>query len=192
MKVARRIAGEMKKHGIIRNDEYNVYVYGLELVVLKFIAGLIAIIVSIALNTTLFLFALLLFLIPIREYAGGVHAASRGACLFLTEMILLVAQLIWKWNLWKETLQILAILLCMIAVLLFAPSQNEKRRLSQQKRKKFRYISILLCFINVACYGMAFWIGWNLIKIAISLAMMIEAILLILYGIERLKKSLIS
>jgi flagellar biogenesis protein FliO len=39
---------------------------------------------------------------------------------------------------------------------------------------------------------MAFWRDWNMIKIAISLAMIIEAILLILYGLKRLKKPLIS
>ena len=178
MDIIKKIADEMRKAGVINEDGYKIYQYGLELVVLKVAAAVMAIIVSLMLKTTLFLLLLLIFLVPIRKYAGGVHASSRKACLCLTEIILLGAQLAWKYGIWVEQLQPMAIILGLMAIVMLSPAESEKRKLKNQKRKKFRYISLTYGSINGVCFIMSYLRNWNILKSAISLAMFIEAALL--------------
>ncbi len=180
MDIAKVIVTELKKKEIISEEEYKVYVYGMEILLLKGIALIIAIGLSFILQTTEFLFLLLLFLVPIRKYAGGVHASSKEACLFLTEMILVIAQITWKCGIGNEIFQTCSVVIGLLMIIIFSPAESKKRRLNLQKRKRFRFFSILFGCINVLCYSVACVYECDIVKSAVSVAMMIEAALIIL------------
>lgn len=88
MSFSDKLAMEINKQGIIKESDYNICRYGVEVLTLKFLDGMIAFGISFLLGTTLYLSLLLLFLIPIRKYAGGIHAPSKWICLFFTEFII--------------------------------------------------------------------------------------------------------
>ncbi len=180
MDIAKAIVTELKKKKVISDEEYNIYVYGMEILLLKCVAFIIALGLSIILQTTEFLFLLLLFLVPIRKYAGGAHASSKEACLFLTEMILVIAQIAWKYGIGKEMFQTCSVTIGLLMVILFSPAESKKRRLTMLKRKSFRIRSILFGCINVLCYSVACVFGCDIVKSAVSVAMMIEATLIVL------------
>ena len=189
MGITNYLVKKMRVDGVIREDEYRIYLYGMELLEIKLLAVLLAVGISILSQTTLFLFVLLLFLVPIRKYAGGVHASSKGKCLLFTELILLAAELMWKYSLWPNIFQHLSVGLGIVAIITLAPVESKKRRLNQQKKRRFRSISIMFGVFNVICYFVAFVLGWKIIGSAISLAMLIMSSLLFLTLPERMKTS---
>ncbi len=188
MNIVKQITDEMQKYGVIQEKEYNIYCYGVELVLLKCCAGMIALFVSWILHTTVFLLSLFLFLIPIRRFAGGVHARSRGTCMFLTELILLLAELVWKYDLWPEIIQPYAMGFGLAAIMQLAPLESEKRRLSDKKRKRFRRMAILFGFVNLGCYLIAGYGDFWVLRTSASIAMFIEAMLLIVAIPAKIKK----
>ena len=189
MGITNYLVKKMRVDGVIREDEYRIYLYGLEVLEIKVFALLLAMGISMVFRTTHFLFALLLFLIPIRKYAGGVHASSKGKCLLFTELILLAAELMWKYSFWPDIFQHLLVGLGIVAIITLAPVESKKRRLNQQKKRRFRNISIMFGVFNVICYFVAFVLGWKIIGSAISLAMLIMSSLLFLTLPERMKTS---
>ncbi|MBQ3906493.1 MAG: accessory gene regulator B family protein [Lachnospiraceae bacterium] len=185
MEITRQIVEHMREKGIIREADYNVYLYGMELLELKVFAAILALAISFMIQTTLFLCALLVFLVPIRKYAGGIHAPSKELCLFFTELILFCAELVWKHLLWTDAFQYVSMLFGVLAVVLVAPVESKKRRLNQIKKTKFRKLSIVIAMINLGCFITAFFFRWEMIKTAASMAMMIEAWLLFPYILLR-------
>jgi len=103
---------------------------------------------------------------------------------------LIVAQLTWKYNFSTEMFQVMMILLGFFTILMLSPVENEKRKLKEQKRKKFRFFSIVFGGINVGCYAFGIFIECAPIKAATSLAMCIEMFLLLLALPQKLKNEM--
>ncbi len=188
MRITQCLVEKMRDDGVIREDEYRIYLYGMELLEIKLLAVLLAVGISILFQTTLFLFVLLLFLVPIRKYAGGIHASSEGKCLLFTELILLAAELMWKYSLWPDFLQHLSVGLGLVAIIMLSPAESKRRRLTKQKRHRFRNLSIGLGVFEAVCYYIAFTFEGEIIGSAVSLTMLIMAILLFLTLPEKTKK----
>lgn len=150
-----KIVSEMQNRGIIQAKEKNIYCYGLEVLFLKVIAGFIALVLSILADTTGYLVGLCLFLIPIRKYAGGIHAKKRVTCLLYTEVILWLGQILWKYHLMPALLLHIHVCLGMLTILLLAPVESDKRRLSANKRLKYKRYAILCGSIATVCHCVA-------------------------------------
>lgn len=179
-----RIVSEMQKRGIIQAKEQNIYCYGLEVLFLKTIAGVIAFVLSILTDTTGYLVGLCLFLIPIRKYAGGIHAKRRNTCLLLTECILWLGQIVWKYHLVPAVLLHIHVCLGMLVILWTAPMESEKRHLSLTKRFKYKRYAILCGSITAVCHCVASFLD-NDYGISITgTAMLIETWLLVAAKIE--------
>ena len=71
-----------KENGQENTDEIEILQYGIECIINTFIPVLIYIIVSCALGLVLPMTLWLLFFLILRNYIGGYHASSHGACIF--------------------------------------------------------------------------------------------------------------
>jgi accessory gene regulator B len=121
-----------------------IYAYALE----KYIAGFIntiifsavAFLFHIPLETVVFF----VFYAPLRKYAGGIHARTRVQCTILSLILLVVlinaAKLICRTEYWL-LVAVIALILAMILVFLFAPVDSEKRRLSEASKRHYRSLS---------------------------------------------------
>lgn len=147
-----KIADEMQKREIIQVHEKNIYRYGLEVLFLKTIAGAIALAVSFLMGTTIYLIGLCLFLIPIRKYAGGIHAKKRTTCLLFTECILWLGQILWKYHLVSHMLLHVHVCLGMLVILWTAPVESRKRHLSETKKLKYKRYAILCGSVTALCH----------------------------------------
>lgn len=67
-----KLVKELEKNKIIEADKQNIYKYGLEVVTLKIFAFAIAVVFSLAIGDLKTLFEVLLALVPLRKYAGGI------------------------------------------------------------------------------------------------------------------------
>ena len=181
-----KIVSEMLNRGIIQAKEKNIYCYGLEVLFLKVIAGFIALVLSILADTTGYLVGLCLFLIPIRKYAGGIHAKKRVTCLLYTEVILWLGQILWKYHLVPFVLLHVHVCLGMLVILWIAPAESEKRHLCAIKRLKYKRYAILCGSVTALCHCGAILLRCDYGMSITGTAMMIEMWLLVATKIEHI------
>ena len=170
MSFSEKLTTEISKHGIIQESEYSIYRYGVEILSLKILAGMIAFGVSLLLKTTEYLALLLFFLIPIRKYAGGIHAPNKWICLLFTELILLIGEILLLSGGFAPILETVFTVLGMLSILCLAPIGSANRKLTEYQKKKYRKKAILYAGILN---------GLRILQSAVSIAMLIESLLLL-------------
>ncbi len=178
-----RLLEQMIKWNIIRSEDEEIYRFGLEGLLLKsvhymsylFIAFLFREMISFLLFFTAFLL--------LRKNAGGYHAKTRRRCYIIScatvICVLTAMQMISKWT----NAAIIAVGLILTADLIIcmeAPVDNKNRLLDEEEKKYFRKRCLgLLAVVNVF-----FWLlnmlGKKTVALAIMLAVVCEAMLLLL------------
>ena len=156
----------MEENGIIESEDEELYIYGLEIVQVKLIAGILAFVLSIFIRTTLFLCLLLVFLIPIRKYAGGIHAKSKWVCLVISEAVLVIAELAYKFNFYSEISNAIMLLLGSVMIIIKSPYESVNHRLTDGQRKKYRRISYVLCLSYLLIYLLLHMLGFTVVNVA--------------------------
>lgn len=176
--MSKSMVEKMKEMGVIDSRDDAIYEYGLEILKLKFIAACIAGIIAIFLDTEVFLIYMLVILIPIRRYAGGVHARSKYLCMGITELLLLGAELVYKFIEINFGVMIACMVLGIVMVIIKSPSNSPNHPLTCEQIRKYRRISIGLCIISVIVFTVVYINNYIIGQYAISLAYLIEFILL--------------
>lgn len=180
MKLTELLTEKMRKNGIIKEEDAEIYAYGIEILILKAVAVFIALIISIFLKTTLFLVVLLFFLIPIRKYAGGIHSKYKVVCLMITEILLVIAQLFYKYNIYGEIFSLCAVFSGIIVVIIKSPYESENHPLLETQRIRYKRISYVISVVSCIVYGISFIYGIRILQEAITFSFTIEFFLLIL------------
>lgn len=175
-----RLIKKMKETGTIKPQEEEIYAYGLEILKLKLIAGITAIIIGLILNTVLFLICFLVILIPIRKYAGGAHASSRTACMCITELIMLGAELVYKYIELNIIFMVLFVLVGIIAILCRSPYYSVNHPLTNNQIRKYRRLSICISMGFTLLFVVMVILDCPLVQNAISMAFCSESILLMI------------
>lgn len=129
----------------------DIYSYALE----QYISGLIntilftavAILLRIPLETAVFF----IFYIPLRKYAGGIHAGTRLQCTILSLVIWVV--LIYSARVFSVSgywflIAAAGVVFAIVSIYLFAPMDSEKRRLSPEKRIQYRSLSRIIVLME--------------------------------------------
>lgn len=171
---------KMKERGVINPQDEEIYAYGIEIIKLKLTAGIIAFVIGLLLDTVLFLACFLAVLIPIRKYAGGAHASSKGACLCITELIMLSTEIIYRYIEVNDICMIVFVVVGMVTIFCKSPYYSVNHPLTYKQIKKYRLISICFSIGFALFFTVAYVEEWNLIKYAISTAFCAESILLVI------------
>ncbi len=165
----------------------DIYSYALE----KYISGLIntimftavALLLRIPLETAVFF----VFYAPLRKYAGGIHARTRLQCTVLS-MIVLFA-LIYAAKAFSMTrywilIAAAGVIYSVISVVLFAPVDSVKRRLSKDTRRRFRYFSIgiVLSESLMIILGIGFLSSQKELILTAVMALLLSGILIVPYN----------
>ncbi len=134
---------KLQGNQLVDETNINIYRYGLEVLELKALAGIVALIGSLFLKTTGFLFLLLMCLIPIRKYAGGLHASNKYVCFVLTELILLAMEGIYKARCLPLGFMIALSAMGILLIVLRAPVESIKHPLNTDQKRKYQKRAIL-------------------------------------------------
>ena len=136
---------KMLRYKLIPSDKSEVYLYGLQILLNSVWTSLSILIVAILLDS--FFIAMLYFLItiPLRMTCGGYHASKYSSCFIISNLTYVMVSLMTKvlifWNLpkigWFSTLYISALF-----IHLNAPIENIHHPLSQQKKKRNKYLCL--------------------------------------------------
>lgn len=88
------LINKLISRNIIKPEEADIYVYGLEYSFLYLINILLSAFLSIMIHgTILYIFVLLTF-IPLRRFAGGFHFNNPLVCMFFSQLFILIPQII--------------------------------------------------------------------------------------------------
>ena len=132
---------------IIEEKSHDVYTYGFELIFSALINIFLIAVVSIAFRRYYDWLLFLAAFIPLRTMAGGYHAKSHAACIFVGTvsfaLSLFVSSLHFNWTYAIYFIAAFSLLL----ILCLSPVEAENKKLKEKRRKICRRVSIYIgCF----------------------------------------------
>ena len=189
-----RLLAQMIKCNIIEKEEEEIYRFGLEGLILKLIHYSTYLLIAALLGEVIpFLVFFAAFLI-LRKNAGGYHAETKMDCYVSSGLTVLGTIVFMKlFRNWSnvEFICILFVIIANILICMIAPLGNRNRELDEEEQKYFKKKTrVFLLIENI--FFIAFIISekgdrFIIISIAISMAMVCEAILLLLEKIRKEK-----
>lgn len=178
-----RLLEQMVKWNIIRSEDEEIYRFGLEGLLLKSVHYMSYLFIAVLFREMVpFLLFFTAFLL-LRKNAGGYHAKTRRRCYIIScatvICVLTAIQMISKWTN-AANIAVGLILTADMIVCMEAPVENKNRLLDEEEKKFFRK----RCLGLLAAVNVFFWLlnmlGKKTCALAIMLAVVCEAMLLLL------------
>lgn len=176
----------IKNHSDYSNTELNKIRYGIEGVYLTITKIIVVLLIGILFRYTDVIILMLLFFNILRFFAFGLHAKKSWQCLILSIVSFNILPLIFlKTNITSSFIIIIIGIISIVSFLLFAPSDTEKRPLTNARKRFIR--KVLSIIVGTIYIILAFKIKYLMIPIVCSL--IIETIMInpICYRILGLK-----
>lgn len=147
---ANKLSKLLIDHNIIASDDYEVYSYGLQLILATILKGAGLTIIALLMDVFKEFIVFIAFFSVLRVYAGGYHSKSYLNC-FITTAIstfaLIELAVIFKDMIGLMILTVLLLISCGL-VIKFAPIESENKPLSKGQKEKFRKKSIQIVIIQ--------------------------------------------
>lgn len=176
---AKRIAFLLNKHSYIKEDERELFEYGIFLVLSQIIYSFICLVCGAVLCCVKECVIFYISFMLVREYAGGFHASSEIRCFLISSISIIASVSFIKVTAAKNT-DILFITLFVLAVsviALFSPIDTEEKPLTPNERKNFRKKSlIILCILFLVCA--VFFKHFRFVSTSVGTAVILEGIML--------------
>lgn len=142
-RLLKNILSRMREKGFLEENEEDVYLFGLECLLLEVIHCFSYIIIGFVMKMTIPMMVTAVVLIPLRRKSGGFHARTRSGCYLFSCFAVVVVCLLDKviFPLWLGAITILGANAIIFA---FAPIENENRILDHDEQKKFRKQALVI------------------------------------------------
>lgn len=185
--LSNKITDFLYKKEVISQEQKEVYIYGFTVLFLNILDILIILTLGILIERYLDTIVFLMVFGITRQYTGGYHAKTVSKCLVVYMLIYLAIMFLSSSDVILVNGAMFQILLCIvyiIAVIIYAPIQNDNKVISNVERKKYKIISIVsaicISIISVIVYGI-----FPTMAITISLTLFAVTILMILVVIRK-------
>lgn len=144
--LAEDIAYLLIKNKVADIEKRDIYVFGVEVLLLNSLNILTAFIVSIITGTKLHFLAFILVFVPLRIFTGGYHAKTSEACYLITTVTYVLSVLCVKRfpDIYSSIPGLIALSVLIVPMILLAPIEHRNNPLSPHERKINRLISIVL------------------------------------------------
>lgn len=176
--IGEKIVSRLVSANIIEDKERKIYMYGLQLLATKITAFLCALMISAFMGTIPVLVFIVVFFAPLRRYGGGVHASRISTCLVVSELLLVLCQIIYVCDI-GIIVEIICVLCGMFFVFTLAPQETPNKPLTTDQRVKYRKIVLLAALAEVVIFFTAAYFAVPIITFSISAAFMLQSILLV-------------
>lgn len=152
------------KNKIVEIEKREIYIYGLEVILLN--GGLLItfLIISLLCGEMVNFLAYLIFFLPMRLFSGGYHAETSERCFILSTIMfgasIAVSKLIPLLYI-SNTGKIIGAV-SVIVIFVLAPLINENNPLNQTQRRRNRIILCTLLFIDLVFYILSCNYAWTI------------------------------
>lgn len=145
--IINRLLMHMISEECIHKEERDIYQFGIECLLLKFIHYITYLVIAFFLHSIVNLIITASILVPLRGASGGYHAKTRIGCyVFSCFMVITICVLDKKcFPLW---LYLIEGVVANVAILLWAPVENDNRALEEFEKHKFHNRAIFLILIS--------------------------------------------
>ncbi|MCX7714501.1 MAG: accessory gene regulator B family protein [Clostridia bacterium] len=150
-RVVNDIAQFFYKNDIIKEDDIEVYAYGLEILLSSVLNVLAVLLISVFVSQFWGTIAFLIAFIPLRTYAGGYHADTHLSCflILLCVYIMDLAVVLFMPEQIKLYLFVFGIAFSLLLIVLFAPLDDENKPITETEREKYRKVSIFILAVQI-------------------------------------------
>ena len=179
--LAEDIAFLLIKNKIVDIEQRDVYIYGLEVILLN--GGLLIafLIISLLCSEMINFWAYLIFFLPLRIFSGGYHAKTSECCFILSTVMYGFSVAVTKFLplLYLDFYWWTAGAISLIIILIFAPLINPNNPLNEFQKKRNRIIVYSLIITDLVFFILCCIFNW---KIATNemIFIIFDAILLII------------
>lgn len=172
-KLAKSTAHFFYEKNIVKQEDEEVYAYGMELLYSSIFNILLAVLISVVANTFLQTTIFAVAFAILRQYIGGYHAKTHFGCMSILTVVLIIFSILSKHiPINSEILiSIISTAVSVILVILFAPVEHPNKPLSDNDKIRLRknsifciflillIIAVMLAFSITRRYGMYISIG---------------------------------
>lgn len=185
-KLSSRISDVLVMGGIIKDTDRDKCSYGIDIMFSSIMQLLLILIISVFIGNIVETLLFFLMFIPLRIYAGGYHADSRGRCF----IILVCTYIIFSFFVEIESERLRAVIILagmffsMLMIIIAAPVLHNRKHLTKNEINVFRKIAILICCVEtiIVLVGMTA-VGNNIYvlacecgQLAVSVSMLLACI----------------
>ncbi len=147
----------MIDNGAITKEDEEIYVYGLKVVVALAINIATTLILGGIMGMLLNSIVLLLVIVPIRSYAGGIHASSYIKCYIYSVLILIITFGINKYYLYNHVnIIVVGIVIAWLIIYAVGPITSENKPVTKEEYIKYKQISRIIdtvyCVIGIVLW----------------------------------------
>ena len=178
-----KIVVMMLNHNIIKEQDREIYKYGLCTLKHKLISFAAAVVIALILRKLSILLLLLVCMMPIRRYAGGFHESSAVRCFIVSQLMFVAMELIVDRAASSDIGMIIALLGAAVGSIIIikkAPVESVNRPLLERQVKKYRRIALVLCAVwNLAMVAL-YYCNMPRYVFVIALVLTVQGILLII------------
>ena len=154
-RVSKRIANFLLNHNLIDTGEFEIYVYGYEMLILSLTDLLITIILGVIFHKLSSMLIFFLMFVSVRIYSGGYHANTVTKCKVIFTLICLSVVLLSEIK-FDFLLNIIIMTIYIVSCIFMAPVESYNKPLSPEDKQSYRkisiFFSILWCIISFVTY----------------------------------------
>ena len=181
------IVNELYKSGLITYDNKEIYEFGIEATLLKFIHVLTMIIVGIFFGLVPQTILFIICYSAIRTYAGGIHAKTRVGCFIISLLMIILVLGIVKICPSEiiKPLSLILMLFSVVIILWLAPEDNPNKPLDADEIKHYKKIVNRLIIIEITGFIILWIANLQIYSLVISLSSISVSITLILRQLQK-------
>ena len=183
MKLEDRLVNVMLNNNIIREDDREIYRYGLRTLKLKLISYMSAMIIAVLLGRLSYFAVILVSFMSVRKYAGGFHEDTAVKCFVVSQILFIILEVGSKYIVRYDIGVMTAVILGIIGTVLImknAPVESVHHRLSDKQKCKYRKIALISCCVwNLIILGLFFLKEYEYIVVA-ALSLSFQGILTVI------------
>lgn len=182
--IASRIVLNMMQANLINENEYEEYIYGIQILLEKVISYFIIILIALILQC---LFEIILFLLSfsfLRKYSGGIHCKRYITCLVVSTLVTFSSVVVFPLAENNILLYQGGVIMSIIIVILIGAINNPNISWNENEYKRTRYksrfivlmetIVLVVLFLLRIPFSFRFYISYGIVVTAVSMLLEIR------------------
>lgn len=184
--IAQKVTTRLLVRRVIKGSDYEIYQYGLELLLTSILDLLTLIVIGLAMGMIRQAIIFVLSFIMMRRYAGGYHSSTPLRCYILTSLVILNSLSVMKYIEINIFIYLGLYVVSAIIILTCSPVQSENKKLDIIEKTMYRKKTVLIWCFESALVVCALVLNHQEIGICVIMAHIILGVSILLGRVDML------
>lgn len=178
--ISEQITDKLLENKIIENENRNLYNFAIQQTLIMMLNVLTSLLLGIIIHMIGYTILFMISFIPLRIFAGGVHAKTPIRCYAYSMIILTMILLIMKYTQFHMIIYITLYLISSILILLLAPVEDLNKKLDNDEKPVYRKRTIIIWIVESVILLIGILLNFEAILCCFMVSMFSISILVIL------------